>query len=114
MTTLTIVGRGANIQGLTVSGHAGFAQAGRDIVCAAVSVLVTTCINALESVAGVLPEVTQNDKTAVIALGLPKDLDEQQRHDAQVILRTALQGFEDLSLEYPKHLKIIDGRTSSC
>lgn len=114
MTTLTVVYQGTNIQQLTVSGHAGFADSGRDIVCAAIGVLITTSANALETVAGVLPEVMQNERTATIQLTLPNEVDEQTAHDAQVVLRTVLQGFKDVASEYPKHLKIIDGRKSSC
>ena len=44
-----------NYTGFSVRGHAGYAEAGSDIVCAAVSALTTTCVNAMESVAGVLP-----------------------------------------------------------
>ena len=38
--------------GFEVKGHSGYAEAGSDIVCAAVSILTTTCVNAMESVAG--------------------------------------------------------------
>ena len=48
---------GGQLTGFSVRGHAGYAPEGSDIVCAAVSVLTTTCVNALESVAGVVPEV---------------------------------------------------------
>ena len=34
--------------GFACKGHAGYAAAGKDIVCAAVSALTTTCVNALE------------------------------------------------------------------
>ena len=34
--------------GFEISGHAGFAERGQDIVCAAVSFLATTVVNSLE------------------------------------------------------------------
>jgi uncharacterized protein YsxB (DUF464 family) len=114
MTTLTVEWEGAKIRRLTVSGHAGFAQSGRDVVCAAASVLITTGVNALESVAGIEPEVWQDEKAAVISLSLPGSLSDQAMHDAQIILRTIRRGFEDIAEAYPKHMKIIDGRKSSC
>lgn len=35
--------------GITVDGHAGYAEAGRDIICAAVSALIQGLIHSLES-----------------------------------------------------------------
>ena len=35
--------------GFETSGHAGFAEAGQDIVCAAVSILIINTINAIEA-----------------------------------------------------------------
>ena len=58
MIRVTLHSRGDQITGFECRGHAGFDRAGRDIVCAAVSVLTTTCVNALETVAGVRPEAT--------------------------------------------------------
>ena len=114
MTTLTVERENGAISALIVSGHAGFAYSGRDIVCAAVSVLITTGINALEAVAGVIPEVQQDEMATVISCRVPTELSQQASHDAQVILQTVLQGFEDIAEAYPKHFKIIDGRKSSC
>ena len=114
MTTLSVLYDGQGVCGLRASGHAGYAQSGSDIVCAAVSTLVTTCANALENVAKVLPVVTQNEKAAEIAVSLPAELAPTQRHDAQIILQTTLQGFMDIAAHYPKYLHIIDGRNQSC
>lgn len=114
MTRVTVQWNGAAIEGLSMKGHAGFAEKGHDIVCVAVSVLMTTCINALETVAGTQPQVTVDEKVPLMAFSLSRNLDGQEAHDAQIILRTALQGIKDISEEYPKHLKLIDGRKSSC
>lgn len=114
MTRVTVQWNGEAIEGLSMKGHAGFAEEGHDIVCAAASVLMTTCINALKTVAGTQPQVMVDEKVPRIAFSLPQNLDGQAAHDAQIILRTALQGIKDISEEYPKHLKLIDGRKSSC
>lgn len=87
---------------------------GSDIVCAAVSILMTTCVNALESVAGVAPLVERRERDAFMALTMPEVVGGQDLEAAQIVLRTGLQGFEDLSSAHPKHFRIIDGRKSSC
>lgn len=38
--------------GITVDGHAGYAEAGKDIVCAAVSVLAQNLIGSIEALTG--------------------------------------------------------------
>lgn len=110
MTIVTTQREGHVLHGICVSGHSGYAYSGSDIVCAGASVLITTCINALEAVANVQPKVRQDEQTATIAMSLPVGLSPEMMHDAQVILKATLQGFEDLSSQYPQHVMIIDRR----
>lgn len=105
MTTVTFLRDARGLCGIRVSGHAGYAPAGGDIVCAAASVLITTCANALETVAGIRPEVSQ--KPAMIQVSLPGGVSPAGEHDARVILRTAEQGFRDIAAQYPSYLQII-------
>ena len=98
MIRVTLHFRGTEIIGFECTGHAGFAQAGNDIVCAAVSTLAFTCANALEAVAGVKPLVKATSGRMILAL--PKG----SGHDAQVILKTMRQGLLDVKDAYPNHL----------
>ena len=107
MTTVTVRYMSDSIASLCVKGHSGYAQHGEDIVCAAASVLITTCANALESVAGVSPITHVDERTAEIQVTLPSELSCEQFHDAQIILRTTLQGFQDIAQQYPRNLQII-------
>lgn len=107
MTTVQVRRDENGLTGLTVKGHSGYAEAGSDIVCAAASILITTCVNALETVAGITPLAEQNERTAVISVSLPKGLTPRQDHDARIILATALQGYTDIAAEYPRYLQII-------
>ena len=107
MTTVSVRYEDGAVSSITVKDHADYAEYGHDIVCAAASVLITTCANALESVAGVSPITHADERTAEIRVSLPKQLAPQQAHDAQIILRTAVQGFRDIAQQYPKNLQII-------
>lgn len=107
------IGReGERILRLSAQGHADDAAAGDSIVCAAVSSLMFTAVNALESVAGVIPKTARDDRKALLSIELPDTCDS---HDAQTILRTVIQGLTDISQEYPKWVKITtqDGRTTT-
>ncbi len=114
MTTLTVSRNAEGVAGIRLKGHADYAEAGSDIVCAAISVLATTCANALETVAGVEPETHQDERKAETSIMLPPGISGARLHDAQTVLQTALQGFQDIAAQYPKHLKIINGRNQSC
>lgn len=98
MIRVTLHSQGGCIIGFEVKGHAGFAEAGQDIVCAAVSILTTTCANALETVAGVRPMVKASEGRMLLAL--PNG----SGHDAQVILQTMRQGLRDLAEEYSRYI----------
>ena len=87
------------VSGFACKGHAGYAQAGYDIVCAAVSALSINCANALETVAGVHPETAEKDGFLTVRLA-----PDQMSHDAQVILRVFQQGIGDIAASYPKHI----------
>ena len=106
MTAVTVLRAGDGISGLVARGHAGYDEEGRDIVCAAVSTLMTTAANALESVAGIRPVVKQNERLAQMMVALPGDLSGQQFRDGQLVLATVLQGLTSLAREYPHYLKI--------
>lgn len=52
--------------GFSCLGHAGYAEAGADIVCAAVSALVINTLNSIETFTPDRPEVVQDAKTGRI------------------------------------------------
>ncbi len=51
MTTVVIFKSKDSYKGFTCTGHAEFAEAGKDIVCASISVLVINTLNAIEQFA---------------------------------------------------------------
>lgn len=112
MTRASVITLDGDIVSISVSGHSGYAMAGGDIVCAAISCLTTTCVNALETVAGLKPIIREDESAASLSIALPEGLDPDKRAKAQIVLKTTLQGLKDVSGEYPKyfHLTIIDGR----
>ena len=96
-----IIRAGEQILGFECKGHAGYAEEGSDIICAAVSILTTTCVNALESVAGVKGKAKVDE--GYMQVLIEKD---QANHDTQVIFRTVIQGLRDLTDAYPEYLQL--------
>ncbi len=106
MTSVTLLNAQNVILGFTCEGHADYAAAGSDIVCAAVSALTATCVNALESVANIQAKVKRRPKDAYLQVLLPENITEDQRHDSQVLLKCLQQGIGDLAEQYPKHVHL--------
>jgi uncharacterized protein YsxB (DUF464 family) len=93
------------LKGFKVKGHAGYEQAGRDIVCAGVSALAQTALLGLEEF---LPnhfqwKIYQN---GYIECHLEDGLSGQPFHDAQVILVTMLRGLESIKQQYEDYIAI--------
>jgi hypothetical protein len=94
-------------EGLTacrITGHSGQAEAGRDIVCAAVSILGCTCVNAMESVCGLIPLITENED-GVLAFQLP-EMTPEENAKAQILMGALKQGLTDLADSYPQNVTL--------
>ena len=86
-------------------GHSDYAEAGYDIVCAAVSVLGATCVNSLEVLCGIEAELLANDE-GILHFRLPAIRDPEKAHDAQLLMGALLQGLTDVAEQYPDELEL--------
>ena len=96
---------GERLIGVRITGHSGYADHGSDIVCAAVSVLGCTCVNSLEAVCGVTPQLAANDE-GILDFTLPHSLDERQAHDAQILMTALHLGISDIARQYSRHVTL--------
>ena len=96
--------KSGRLSGFTVVGHTGYAPEGEDIVCAGVSALSQTAVNALEAVAGVEAKVII--RSGFLSARLPRGLRAKQRYAAEIILRSVRQGLEDIAKAYPDLVKV--------
>ena len=84
---------------ITVSGHANFDEYGKDIVCASVSSIVTTSVNAILSF----------DKNAIkytVKEGLISIEKISNDDTTDTLLGNMINVLEDLANDYPKNIKI--------
>ena len=93
--------------GYEVSGHAGYAEAGADIVCAAVSALTQSTLNGLKNVLKAPVMFEQDDEGAFLEANLTPEATEDQVERAQLLLVTLLEGLRAIQREYPRNLRII-------
>ncbi|MBQ8507609.1 MAG: ribosomal-processing cysteine protease Prp [Clostridia bacterium] len=93
--------------GYSASGHSGYAEAGSDIVCAAVSALTQTVLNGLKNVLKAPVMFDQDDDGAFIEANLTPEATEEQIQQAQLLLVTLKEGLQAIQREYPRNLRII-------
>lgn len=89
---------------MKVEGHSGFDEAGRDIVCSAVSAIVQTAVIGLEEVAGIKPIYHQ--KSGLADLKMPSGLPIAKTRKANIILETMLLGLKSIELGYGEYITI--------
>ena len=94
------------ITGFSVSGHSGYAEAGQDIVCAAVSAVVGMAEATINDVCGAKAKVRVKEEDARISLTLPAVCDEEE--SVQAVLAGLLLYLCNLRDEYPDHIEVLE------
>ena len=94
------------ITGFSVSGHSGYAEAGSDIVCAAISAVVTMAEATINDVCGAKAKVRVKDEDARIALTLPASCDEED--SVQAVLAGMMLTLVGLREDYPDYIEVLE------
>ncbi len=94
MTTVTFYMRDGRYTGFDAEGHAMYASHGRDIVCAAISVLTITTVNAIEELNHEEIECGKKEGSLTFRLLSEKD------RSTQKLLETLKFGLENIRDEY--------------
>jgi uncharacterized protein YsxB (DUF464 family) len=100
--------------GFEISGHAGFAERGQDIVCAAVSFLATTVVNSLEEQLSFEPYYDVEETKGHLLCYLPLEISDIDRQKSQVILKTLEIGLISIEQEYSQYVKLLQRRWTKC
>ncbi len=103
MTTITFYRDSDDLTfGIEASGHAGFARKGKDIVCAAISSLMFTTMNSMESI---LNKVVISEGTDISG-NLEFTVKDYRDRDVQLLFESLSLGLNDIQEQYPKNLKL--------
>ena len=86
------------INEIEVTGHANYANYGNDIVCAAVSSIVTTSINSIIALDGNAISVLEHDGYIKVIVNDNKM--------ASTLLNVMLNELKELADDYPKNIKV--------
>ena len=94
------------ITGFSVSGHSGYAEAGSDIVCAAISAVVAMAEATINDVCGAKAKVRVKDEQARITLTLPTSCDEEEA--VQAVLSGMMLTLLSLREDYPDYIEVLE------
>lgn len=91
------------IVGFRITGHAGYAEEGSDIVCSAVSSAAYMTANTVTDVLMLSPEISEND--GYLRLKLKSHADAENAKD---ILNGFSLHIAELSKQYPRYITVIN------
>ncbi len=95
------------ITGFSVSGHSGYAEAGSDIVCAAVSAVVTMAEATINDVCGAKAKVrVKEGDNNRITLTLPVSCDEEET--VQAVLAGMMLTLCSWRDDYPDFIEVLE------
>ena len=106
MTRCEFFREGDRITGFTVYGHSGYAEAGSDIVCAAVSAIVTMAEATINEVCGAKAKVRVKEEDARVTLTLPASCDEED--SVQAVLAGMMLTLIGLRDDYPDYIEVLE------
>jgi len=94
------------ITGFSVSGHSGYAEAGQDVICAAISAIVTMAEATINDVCGAKAKVRVKEEDARVTLTLPAACDEEE--SVQAVLAGMLLTLCSLRDDYPDYIEVLE------
>ncbi len=102
MITVTIYKKSDQYLGFDISGHAGYAEEGSDIICAAVSALSLNTLNSIEAFTE--DEFTGEQKDGVLTCAFPEPLSDK----AALLMDSMVLGLTDIQKSYGKpYIRIV-------
>ncbi len=106
MTRCEFFRQNERITGFSVCGHSGYAEAGQDIVCAAISAAVSLAECTINDVCGGKAKVRVKDEDARITLTLPASCEEEDT--IQSVLAGLMLYLVDLRDQYPDYIEVLE------
>lgn len=98
--------------GFRALGHAGYADAGEDIVCAGISAVLQTAALGFTEVLRLQVELRMAEGNMLCLVQGP--LDAGQAREVKLLLETMAVGLKSIDLAYPGHMKLVTGGEKPC
>ena len=108
MTTITFRTEGDRIIGFDSQGHSGYAEAGADIVCAAITSAIRLVDATVNDVLGLAASVKVREEDTSISLRLPGGLAPTAESTCQSLLAGLMVYFTELHDEFPDNIEVLE------
>lgn len=108
MTKASFAIQDGQLRGFRVEGHSGLAEAGEDVLCAAITSAIRLTECAINDVMGLEAAVKVSEKDAAISLRLPNKLEGEADGVCQTMLTALMLYFVQLQEEYPQHIIVME------
>ncbi|MBA4496162.1 ribosomal-processing cysteine protease Prp [Paenactinomyces guangxiensis] len=96
----------AEVERILVTGHANYAEPGKDIICAAVSGISIGMVNAIEKMFGVKVHA-DDDGEGKVDCRLPENLDDPEKAAKIRLLMEAMAvSLKSMADEYPSYVRM--------
>ena len=92
--------------GFECRGHSGYAEYGKDILCAAISTATQSCVIGITRVLNINAIVKQDDNSGYLKIELPLDLAKDKLAECQILFDTLYITIEDLIDGYSKYISM--------
>lgn len=93
-----------NLVSMKASGHAGFDEYGKDIVCSAVSALSVAILNGITDVMHFKPDF-YIDEDGFLSISI-ENLHIEQIKACQVLMETLLLGLQNIEINYGEYINV--------
>ena len=92
-----------DIVGFISKGHAGYDRSGKDIICAATSILIINTVNSIEQFTDVEFEGSSDEKKAIVKFMINKN---KNNKESLVLLKAMELGLTEIARDNPKYISI--------
>ncbi|MGF6907325.1 ribosomal-processing cysteine protease Prp [Fusobacterium sp. PH5-44] len=107
MVLIEIFRKNGKVVGYKGSGHSGYEEIGKDIVCAAISVILQNPLGGMEVFLGINPEYSVNSDGHLEVDILKSNLQGKEK-ETEVLLETMVIMIKSLVDQYPNNLKLVE------
>ncbi|APH04238.1 ribosomal-processing cysteine protease Prp [Bacillus weihaiensis] len=94
------------IRSFILSGHAEFAEHGKDLVCAGASAVTFGAVNAVLSLTEIEPLIEQGGEGGYLRVKLPSDLDKSISDKVQLLLEGMLVSLQTIERDYEQYISV--------
>ncbi len=108
MIRISFIAREDELCGVSVSGHSGYAEAGSDIVCAAVTSAVRYAESVMNGILECKVPFVVHDESAEIEMMLGEDIPLGKFEQCLALLKGLLVYFRELEKEFPTYIDVLE------